>query len=270
MRHAFIAVAILLVMILCPPAYGLGGCDEDCAKCHSLEQKEAEQILSRMKATDSRVSGIRMSPIRGLWEVSVESKGRNDIMYLDFSKKQVIKGTIVSVDAPGNALDRGPANRPSDTRQQKQKFVEIAKIPLENSLVLGDRNAGNKVIVFTDPDCPYCAKLHEEMKKVVAEKKDIAFYLKLMPLKMHPDAHWKARSIMCSTSMQMLEDNFEKKAIPRPQCESAVIDDNIRLGNELGITGTPTLIMADGFVLFGGKDAKALRDLILAHGRKSS
>lgn len=270
MRHISIAVVVLLVVILCPPAYGLGGCDEDCSKCHSLEQKEAEQILSRMKATDSSVSGIRMSPIRGLWEVSVERKGSKDTLYVDFSKKQVIKGTIIAIDTPGNALDRGPAKRPADTRQQQEKFVDTAKIPLENSLVLGDRNAGNKVIVFTDPECPYCARLHEELKKVVAEMKDIAFYLKLMPLKMHPDADWKARSIMCSGSLQMLEDNFEKKTIPRPQCQSAVVDENVKLGNELGITGTPTLIMNDGFVLFGGKDAKALRDLILAHGRKSS
>jgi len=118
------------------------------------------------------------------------------------------------------------------------------------------------VIVFTDPDCPYCGKLHAELKKVIAESKDIAFYLKLVALPMHPDARWKSESILCSKSLQLLEDNFEQKVIPKPGCETKAVEDNINLSRTLDISGTPTMIMPDGMVVVGGRDAKTIIEMV--------
>ncbi len=275
MKKIYIASAVLALTLLLgsPRVYGFGGCEEDCAKCHSLEQKEAEQILLQMKATDTKVTGIKMSPVRGLWEVSTDKGGRRDILYVGFSKKQVMQGTITDLDAAnGSGQQKAPENKPAESKKPADaRYIETAKIPLGDALVLGDSNAVQKVIVFTDPDCPYCAMIHSELKKVVVEKSDIVFYLKLMPLtKMHPDAYWKAKSIACSRSMLLLEENFEKKPIPRPSCESPVIDENIKLGVEIGITGTPTLIMPDGFVVLGGGNARVIRDLVSSHQKKGS
>ncbi len=270
MKNIFaVAVALALIVLTGSRADGFGGCEEDCAKCHSLEQKEAEQILAKMKATDTTVAGIRMSPVRGLWEVSVDRRGRRDTLYVGFSKKQVMRGTIIDLDKPVSGLKPAVESRPAETRPQSGgRSVETGKIPLSDALVLGDTNAVQKVIVFTDPDCPYCSKLHAELKKVVAERSDIVFYLKLLPLKIHPDSQWKSESIMCNRSLQMLEDNFDRKPIPRPLCQSPVIEENIRLATELGITGTPTLIMPDGFLVFGGRNAQGISDLIMNHQRK--
>lgn len=109
------------------------------------------------------------------------------------------------------------------------------------------------------------------MKKVVKERKDIAFLLKLFPLPMHKGAYEKAESIACRRSLRLLEENYEGKPIPAPNCDTSVIDQDIKLGKELDITGTPTLVMPDGFVLVGGKDAQALIELILKHkGKRKS
>lgn len=106
------------------------------------------------------------------------------------------------------------------------------------------------------------------MKKIVKERSDIAFLLKLFPLPMHKGAYEKAKSIACRKSLKLLDENFEKKPIPPPDCNTKVVDENIKLGKKLDITGTPTLVMPDGFVLLGGKDAKSLIDLILKHSGK--
>lgn len=100
------------------------------------------------------------------------------------------------------------------------------------------------------------------------ERKDIAFYLKMFPLPMHKGAYEKAKSIECRKSLKLLEENFEKKQIPPPDCDTGAVDDNIRIGKELDITGTPTLIMPDGFVLVGGDDAQALIGVVLKHAGK--
>lgn len=100
------------------------------------------------------------------------------------------------------------------------------------------------------------------MKKVIQKRSDIAFYIKLFPLKMHKDAYWKAKSIVCNKSLKMLEDNFDKKPIPKTNCNTKEIDDNIKLAEYLGITGTPTLIMPDGRIYSGTMPAEMLMELI--------
>ena len=96
------------------------------------------------------------------------------------------------------------------------------------------------------------------MKKVIEKRKDIAFYIKMFPLQMHPGAYEKAKAIACKKSLALLEDAFEKKQLPKPTCETQVIDENIKLAEKLGISGAPTLILPDGRVISGYREADAL------------
>jgi thiol:disulfide interchange protein DsbC len=100
------------------------------------------------------------------------------------------------------------------------------------------------------------------MKKVVAERKDIVFYIKMYPLPMHKDAYDKAKAIVCEKSLALLEDAFEKKPLPKPKCETTAIDENIKLAQKLGISGTPAMIFPDGKLVPGALDAKAIIEKI--------
>jgi thiol:disulfide interchange protein DsbC len=100
------------------------------------------------------------------------------------------------------------------------------------------------------------------MKKILQTRKDIVFYIKLFPLKMHKDAYWKSKSIVCKKSLDMLEDNFEGKPIPKIDCNTKEIDNNIKLAESLGITGTPTIVLPDGRVHVGKLPADKLINLI--------
>jgi thiol:disulfide interchange protein DsbC len=96
------------------------------------------------------------------------------------------------------------------------------------------------------------------MKKVIKERKDIAFFIKLYPLPMHKDAYEKAKAIVCEKSLALLDDAFEKKQLPKPKCETTAIDDNIKLAQKLGISGTPAIVMPDGRLIPGAMDAAAI------------
>jgi len=100
------------------------------------------------------------------------------------------------------------------------------------------------------------------MKKIIDERKDIVFYMKMFPLKNHPDAYEKSKSIVCEKSLALLEDAFEKKPIPKPKCETSVVDKNIKLAEKLSITSVPSLVLPDGKIIPGYKDAKTLINLI--------
>lgn len=255
----FVALLCISVAMLPMKVSAFGGCEEDCMKCHSMSTQDAQQILTKLGAVGAKPIDVKLSPVKGLWEVIIEDKGTRGVMYVGFSKRHVVAGPVFEIDTG--------ANKTQETFERVNRdlarYVDFSKIPLEKSLIIGEKDAKYRVVVFTDPDCPYCAKAHEVIKQVVAERKDIAFYLKLIPLQMHPDAFWKSQSILCKSSVQWLEDNFAKKEIPRPDCDNKQeIDANVKLATELGVTGTPTLIMPDGMVVVGSKDAKAIIDLV--------
>jgi thiol:disulfide interchange protein DsbC len=100
------------------------------------------------------------------------------------------------------------------------------------------------------------------MKKIIEERKDITFYIKVFPIKNQPGAYEKSKSILCEKSLPLLEDAFEKRPIPKPQCETSAVDENIGLAKKLSITSVPSVILPDGRVIPGYKDAKTLINLI--------
>jgi thiol:disulfide interchange protein DsbC len=101
------------------------------------------------------------------------------------------------------------------------------------------------------------------MKKIIEERKDIVFYIKMLPLKaIHPGAYDKAKAIVCEKSLTLLEDAHQGKPLSKPNCETTVIDENIRLAEKLGISGVPTLVFPDGRVITGYKDDKTLINMI--------
>ena len=257
MKKFLITLILLASVVYVSPVFAFGGCEENCQKCHSLTNQEVQQIFEKLQAPEAKVLDIKMSQLKGLWEVTLDNNGQTGIMYVGFSKKYIVGGPIFEIETAANKSQESLQK----TNTEVQRYVDLSTVPLDNALLLGEKDARYKVVVFTDPDCPYCGKLHSELKKVIAESKDVAFYLKLVALPMHPDARWKSESILCSKSLQLLEDNFEQKAIPKPGCETKAVEDNINLSKALDITGTPTMIMPDGMVVVGGRDAKTIIDM---------
>jgi thiol:disulfide interchange protein DsbC len=237
-------------------AFDKNGHEMDCQKCHVLTNQEAKEILKNVKIPEAEILKVQLSPVKGIWEVSFMNQGRPAVLYVDFSKTFLLAGPVVDIKSGKNRTQERLA------KLQESRRVDFSKIPLNQGLVVGDSLAPQKVAVFTDPDCPFCEKLHKEMEKVLQERKDIAFYIILYPLRFHKDAYWKSKSILCNKSLKMLEDAYAGKEVPRLECDSKEIDANIKLAEALGITGTPSLVLPNGRVHTGTLPAEQLLDLI--------
>lgn len=108
------------------------------------------------------------------------------------------------------------------------------------------------------------------MKRIVRERADIAFYIKMFPLMSHPEAYDKSMAIVCKKSMRLLERAFAGKEIKKPKdCETTAVDDTIALARELGISSTPTIIFPDGGVTLGYKDSSAIIRMVDDIDRKA-
>jgi thiol:disulfide interchange protein DsbC len=198
--------------------------DKACTECHKLDKQEAETILKKLAPEGKvTVTTIAVAPLKSMWQVDVDAgEGKHGVFYLDLSKKYVIIGQIAAVESLG--------------KQPPPRKVDVSKISLNDALMLGAVTAKTKVIVITDPDCPACRELHKIMKQVLAKRNDIAFAV-----------------ILCSKSIEMLDDAYAGKTVPDPSaaCSTAAMEKNKALVQTLKIEGTPTLVRDDGIVLFG-------------------
>ncbi len=248
-----ISVLLLLAVLAAAPAQAFmkEGCGAGkCTDCHSLTEKEAAALF---KGNVERVIKVELAEMPGLWVVEVEKDKKRFPLYVDFSKKYVVAGNIVRLSDGENVTGR---------RMAEINRVDVGKIPLDDALLLGKPTARVKAIVFTDPECPYCKKLHAELQEVVRRDPNIAFLIKLFPLKMHPNAYSISKSIVCNKSLSLLEESFAGRSVPPPLCETRVVDETLALVEKLGINSTPTLVLPDGQVYPGMKKADDLLRLL--------
>jgi len=118
------------------------GAEQECIKCHTLNAEEAKDILQTL-APGVKILGINPAPVNGLWELGIESGGQKNIVYLDFSKKKIILGNVLEIKTKANLTKESFA---------KINRVDISQVPLTNSLVMGDKDAKYKIVVFDDPE----------------------------------------------------------------------------------------------------------------------
>jgi thiol:disulfide interchange protein DsbC len=224
--------------------------------CDTISQSEIRDVLKNINANNAAVLYIKESPLAGICEVAIDRGGQPAIFYFDIAKTHLIFGNLVEMKTMTNRTAQS-------TREiQDKKRIDISKISLTAALVLGDLKAEKKVIIFTDPDCPYCSELHKVMKQISDKRKDIAFYIKMYPLEFHKDAYWKSKSIVCNNSMQLLQDCFDKKEIAKTDCKTEEVDNTLKLAKSLGITGTPAIILPDGRLRIGTMPEAELTKLI--------
>lgn len=235
-----------------------------CADCHSLTLKEATTLL---KGID-KVLAVEFSELPGFWTVDAEKSGQKFPIFIDFSKKYILAGSIIKI-ATGEDLTQQrmtklnngkPAAAPQGAAARR---VDLKTIPVDDAILLGKADAKSKVIVFTDPECPYCKRLHIELQEVVKADPNIAFLIKLMPLKMHPNAYGLSKTILCSANpLSVLEAVFSGAPVAPSACPTTKVDETLATAQQVGITSTPTLILPDGTILPGYKKAPDLLKLL--------
>ena len=248
---------VAAIVILAPwrmaHAFEKGGCGGGaCTDCHSLTKEEAAKVLQGMV---DKIISVEMSPVGGLWTVGIEKDGNKWPVYVDFSKKFLVNGQVIRLATRENV---------TDTQASGLSRVDVSTIPLDNAIVIGDPKARTRIIVFSDPDCHFCGMLHAESKKVVANNPDVAFFVKLYSRANSAGTARKALSVVCAGSEKLLEDAYAGKPLPDPGCKTTVVDDTFRLAEKLGIRGTPTMVLPDGRVSRGYKDANAIAALLEA------
>jgi thiol:disulfide interchange protein DsbC len=203
-----------------------------------------------------KIQNISKTPYAGLYEVFLDGQ----IIYTDDSFKfLIVEGRLID---PKNKRDLTAERMDELTR------VDFASLPLDKAIKVVKGNGSRKLVVFSDPDCPYCKKL--EQKDLVGIT-DVTIYTFLYPLEsLHPDAANKSHAIWCAPDRSKAwQEWILNGQLPKgtASCDTP-IDDVAELGSKLGITSTPTLIFANGKRLLGAYPAKEIEKIMGSAARK--
>ena len=151
----------------------------------------------------------------------------------------------------------------SEQRRDKKRQQLMAQQSLEDMIVFPAVGEPRGYIqVFTDVDCGYCRKLHNEMAQINELGIEVR-YLAYPRAGVDSDTHDKMVSAWCAKDRQSAITQLKAGAsVPTKTCQNA-ISDHYGLGQQLGISGTPAIVLADGRLLPGYLPAERLAAAVL-------
>lgn len=157
----------------------------------------------------------------------------------------------------GDMLDLAARKNVTETQRQARRRALLEKVGPEEGIVFGARKPKHTIIVFTDVECPYCRKLHGELGQL--EAKGVAVRYMAFPRSGPNTKAWRTvTAVWCAkdrrgalTRATRGEAVSEAASAARSSCSDAVIEKHYALGQQLGILGTPMIVLSDGTSLGG-------------------
>ncbi|MBH2002551.1 MAG: DsbC family protein [Moraxellaceae bacterium] len=205
---------------------------------------------------DIPVTSVSQSPLAGIYEVYVGGK----IIYTDENAKYLLFGNLLDVKNQKNL---------TEDRIAELNKIDVKQLPLNQAIKYVKGKGERMLYVFTDPDCPYCQKLEQHMTSV----DNVTVYLFLFPLKkLHPQAEIVANKIWCAKNQYEAWEDYmlhQKLTQNSGTCDTP-IQKNLILGQNLQISGTPTMFLENGMRLSGlPQDAQQMEQFLQeAHTKK--
>lgn len=189
---------------------------------------------------------ISPSAIAGLYEVIVQT----EIFYISADGKHLMMGEI------RNSLTG------SNLTKEKRTGLRIKAIDGlgEDEMVVFTPTGEIKhtINVFTDVDCPYCSQFHQEVLDKFGNKGVKVRYLAFPRAGVGSKTYNTMVSVWCAEDQQQaMTDAKAGKAVKKAACNHS-IDEQYQLGQRVGITGTPALVLSNGELIPGYVPAERL------------
>lgn len=227
---------------------------------HAAETPDWEQALRNainaslgaVTQGQLQVQEVRETPMPGLYELIMSS---GEILLSDRSGQFLITGELYMTQA------QGLTNLTAQTRQFQVKGW-IDAIPEDQMIVFSPENPTATITVFTDVDCTYCRRLHHDVEAINA--RGIAVRYMAYPRGgVESTAYPKMVSVWCAQDRERAMTQAKNgQNLPERECQNTVLDHH-SLGNRIGITGTPAIILPDGTLVPGYMEVDRLSALVL-------
>jgi thiol:disulfide interchange protein DsbC len=201
------------------------------------EDVARQMILERYPELDPAT--IFPSPVSGLYEVSLGAR----ISYVSADGAFLLQGDIFDAESEENL---------TEVRRTEVRIAALDEIGESSMIIFEPEQFKHTITVFTDIDCGYCRKLHQQIEVY----NDFGFRVRYVFFpRSGPDTEswFKAENVWCSedrnTALTWAKNG---RNIEAEDCESTPVEQHYELGLAFGIRGTPAIVIAETGELIGG------------------
>jgi thiol:disulfide interchange protein DsbC len=202
----------------------------------NAEMEQVRQGMSKLLA-GRQVSSVNPSPIPGLYEVMVGAK----IYYVSADGKYLLNGNLYDVD------NREDLTTPKVAKIKAEMIEEAGE---ENMVIFAPEKFEHTVTIFTDIDCGYCRKLHNEIQQY-NDRGIRVRYLMFPRAGVGSPSFQKAVNVFCADERNSAMTRAKAgEDLEERQCKNPVAS-QYALGQALGVTGTPAIFLESGDLVPG-------------------
>lgn len=214
------------------------------AKNDTQLQQRVQTNLNK-SGIDAKVLSVTPTTMPNIYWVKAEGVHS---LFTDSTGQYIIQGDIVKV---GGAT---PENISADLQARETK-VALASIDKKDMIIFPAKGVTKGVIdVFTDADCGYCRKLHNEIDQINA----LGIEVRYLPWPRSEQTFPIMEKIWCSSDRNTaLTQAKNGMPVDAPACDNPVKRIH-ELGLNIGINGTPAIFTQDGKQLGGYVPPQAL------------
>ena len=205
-------------------------------------------VEERIRSLAPQATSIAISetPIEGLLMVQVGG----DVVYATADGKYLVQGRVIDMETQEDLTEGAKA---------EVRRGLLAAADTKSQITFAPPEPVYDLTVFTDIDCGYCRKLHAQVDEY--NENGIAIrYMAFPRAGIGSRSYEKAVSVWCSEDQQAAMTQAKLGAEPDPrQCDNPIAE-QYEIGMELGVTGTPALLTADGTLIPGYVPPAQLRE----------
>ena len=192
-------------------------------------RKNIAERIPQLKQIDE----VTKTALPGLFEIRVNG---TEIFYVDSEANFLLQGNLIDTRQKRNLTEE---------RIEKLTMIAFDSLPVKDAFTIVRGNGKRKLAVFEDPNCGYCKRFERDLQKV----DNVTITMYLYPI-LSADSTEKSKGVWCAKDRAKAWQDFmvRDQAIPAAAaaCDTSAITRNLELGKKYKITGTPTLIFADG------------------------
>lgn len=200
---------------------------------------------------DVRLEDVRPSPIPGLYEI----RSGTEVGYVSLDGRYYVDGDIFDMETKDNL---------TESRRTQGRLDLLSKVSDADAIVFAPKGPiRHTLTVFTDIDCSYCRRLHQEMAEL--NRLGIAVRYLMYPRSGPDTESWKkAEAVWCSADRGDALTRAKRGEVVKAAKCKAPIAEQYALGSALGIRGTPGIITDKGEYLAGYMPAAQLSEYLSA------
>jgi len=171
------------------------------------------------------------------------------IAYVSGDARYLLQGDLIDLDAGVNLT----AVARDDSRREM-----MAALDADQVISFAPEDARHRITVFTDIGCTFCRRMHAQIDDYLARGIEVRYVLYPRNGPASPD--WaESERVWCATDRNAaLTAAKLDKTFKSSDCDASIIQANYLLGRDVGLTGTPAIVLDDGTLISGYLPADAL------------